>query len=253
MNIHPTAVVEVGAQVGEGTTIGPLCVIGPQVTIGRNNRIQSNVVIDGVTTLGDDNEVFSFACLGKRTQDLKYVGGAPRLRIGSNNSIREYVTINTATDDGDETVVGSGCLLQSYVHIAHDCIIGNCVVISGGSMLSGHVQIGDHAIISGMTGVIQFVRIGEFSFVGGFTKLTGDVVPYCIVDGIPATTVTINKVGLDRNGFSKATIRAIYRAQKLIFKSGKTLAEAKVELAEVDDEHVQVMLKFLHGAERGLA
>jgi UDP-N-acetylglucosamine acyltransferase len=253
MQIHPTAVIEEGAVIGDGTRVGPFCVIGGEVTIGKNNNIHSNVTIDGCTTIGDDNEIFSYACLGKQTQDMKFRGGKPRVRIGDRNSIREYATVHAATNDGDETIVGNDCLIQAYCHVAHDCLLGNQVILSSGAKLSGHVVMGNGSIVSGMTGVIQFVKIGEHAFVGGFSKLTHDVLPYCIADGIPAATVTINKVGLERLGVDKADIREIHRVYKAIFKTDKTLSQIKDELRESDNKYLQVIYKFLESSDKGLA
>lgn len=252
MNIHPTAVIEDGAEIGEGTTIGPFCVIGSQVKIGQNNILHSSVTIGGNTTLGDENEIFPYACLGMKTQDLKHSGGNPGVRIGHRNAIREYVTINCATDDGDYTLVGDNCLIQAYCHVAHDCILSGDNIVSSGAKISGHVELGRGAIVSGMTGIVQFVKIGEYAFIGGFAKLANDVPPYCIADGIPAKVVTINKIGLERNGVSKPDIRAIHQAFKCIYKSDKLMNEVKEELALSDNTYVKNMLTFIETLTKGL-
>ncbi|CAA0106066.1 Acyl-[acyl-carrier-protein]--UDP-N-acetylglucosamine O-acyltransferase [BD1-7 clade bacterium] len=252
MTIHPTAIIEEGATIGEGTTIGPFCVIGADVTIGKNNVIHSNVVIDGNTSVGDDNEIFPYACIGQKTQDAKFEGGKPGVKIGDRNNIREYATVHCATYDGDFTTLGSDCLIQAYCHVAHDCQLSDNVILSSGAKLSGHVEMGKHSIISGMTGVIQFVKVGEFAFVGGYAKLTSDVPPFCIADGIPAKVQMVNKIGLERNGFSKADIRAIYNAYKAIFKSEESLETIKEQLDLEDNVHVQTMLDFINNPNKGI-
>ncbi len=186
MSIHPSAIVETGAVIGQGTVIGPFSVIGPQVKIGENCVIHSHVVIDGNTIIGSNNEIFPYACIGQKTQDLKFTSGNPGVMIGDSNSIREYVTIHCATDEGDYTRVKNNCSILTYCHIAHDCVLEDNVVISGGTLLAGHVEVGKNAIINGMTGVVQFIKIGDYAYVGGYSKLTHDVPPYCIADGIPA-------------------------------------------------------------------
>ncbi|RLA09885.1 MAG: acyl-[acyl-carrier-protein]--UDP-N-acetylglucosamine O-acyltransferase [Gammaproteobacteria bacterium] len=245
MSVHPSAVIEQGAIIGEGTEIGPFSFIGAQVKLGKNCVIHSHVTIDGNTELGDGNEIFPYACIGKQTQDLKYEGGNPGLKIGANNSIREYVTINCATKEGDYTIVGSNCLIQAYVHVAHECILSDDVILSTGVKLSGHVEVGKNAILGGMTGVVQFVRIGDYAFVGGFAKLANDVPHYCIADGIPAKVMTINKIGLERSGHSKSEIREIYRAFKCVFKSSGSMEQVLLELSEMDNEFSNKFFDFI--------
>lgn len=252
MAIHPTAIIEEGAEIGEGTTIGPYCHVGAHVRLGKNNILHSHVVLDGKTLVGDNNEFFSFACIGKKTQDLKYGGGLPGVKIGSNNSIREYATIHCATYDDEYTTVGNNCLIQAYCHVAHDCQLADHVILSSGAKLSGHCELGKHAIISGMTGVIQFVKVGDYAFVGGYAKLTHDVPHYCIADGIPAKIVMINKVGLERNGFSKEDIKKIYRAYKAAFNPEASMEDNKASLAEHDNEFAKHMLSFLNESKKGV-
>jgi len=248
MSVHPSAVIEEGAVIGEGTTIGPFTFIGAQVRIGNNCVIHSHVTIDGNTVIAEGNEIFPYACLGKQTQDLKFTGGNPGVRIGANNSIREYVTINCATDDGEYTVIGSDCLIQAYVHIAHNCILSDHTILSSGVMLAGHVEVGNYAIVGGMSGVVQFVKIGDYAFVGGYSKLTNDVPHYCIADGIPAKVTTINKIGLERNGFSKSEVREIYSAFKCIFKSGSSMKEALRDLSKMDNKFSIKLSDFIESS-----
>jgi len=253
--IHPSAVIEDGAQLGEDCTIGPFCVIGPHVRLGNRCNLHSHVVIDGHTTLGDENVVYPFACLGKKTQDLKYVGGTCYAVIGDRNEFREYVTVNTATTDGGKTVIGSDCLFQSYCHIAHECILGDHIIMTSDAMLAGHIEVGDHAVIMGKSGGIPFVRIGTMGMIGGYSKLDRDLLPYCIAEGIPAEMRSVNKVKMERCGLSSETVRAVYNAFKKIIRSGLTLEKAT---AELEDEYpnvpeVQHMIAFARASQRGLA
>ena len=252
MKIHPSAVIHPKAEIGENCSIGPYCVIGPMVKMGKNNRLASHVCIEGNTHIGNNNHFHPYACIGGLTQDAKFEGGAPGVKIGDNNQIREYVTIHCATHDGDFTTLGNDCLIQAYCHVAHDCQLDDQVILSSGAKLSGHVEMGKHSIISGMTGVIQFVKIGEYAFVGGYAKLTSDIPPYCLADGIPAKVVTINKIGLERNGFSKQDIRAIYKAYKLLFKSDETLEAVKDEIIKIDNPFVHNMLNFVTSPNKGI-
>ena len=253
--IHPSAVVMDGAEIGAGCDIGPFCYIGPDVRLGQNCKLQAHVVIDGHTTLGDDNEVYSFACLGKKTQDLKDDGEVSYVEVGNGNVFREYTTINAATAGGDTTRVGDNCHILSYSHIAHDCTIGNNVIISSSFMVAGHVTIEDNAIISGLGGIVQFVRVGAGSFIGGFTKLAKDLLPYTIAEGIPAETRSINKVGMERRGMSKDEVKAAHQAFKTILRSGLTVEEAAAELRRdyADYDVVEQMVAFAESSTVGLA
>ncbi|RMD74434.1 MAG: acyl-ACP--UDP-N-acetylglucosamine O-acyltransferase [Lentisphaerae bacterium] len=254
-DIHPSAVIEEGAVLGKGNKIGPFCYIGPNVRLGNNNHLHSHVVLDGNMELGDSNEVYSFACLGKRSQDLKFSDGmVSYVRIGSRNVFREYVTVNAASDK-QTTIIGDDNLFLSYSHIAHDCVIGNHVIISSDSKLAGHVTVEDHAIINAKTGVIQFATIGKYAFVGGFNRVDRDILPFCISNGIPSTVRAINKIGLQRNGFSKETIDALHKAFKIIIYSGLTLDEAEKKIRE-ELAHVPeaiYMIEFARRCRRGIA
>jgi UDP-N-acetylglucosamine acyltransferase len=255
-DIHPTAIIEPGAEIGEGCRIGAYCCIGPHVRLGRDNVLHSNVVIDGRTTLGDGNELFSFACIGKISQDLKFrKEWVSYSRIGSGNVLREYVTVNASSTEGGSTIVGNGCLLLSYSHVAHDCVLGDRVIVSSDSKMAGHVEIGDHAIVNAKTGIVQFVRIGRFAFIGGFNKVAKDILPYCIADGFPSEIRGINKVGLERNGFSADRIKAIQDAYKTIVRSALPLKEALASLSEryADVPEVREMIDFASASKVGLA
>ena len=252
--IHPTAIVHLKAQISSGCEVGPYCVIGEHVTLGDNCKLQSHVNIDGHTTLGKDNEIFPFACIGKKTQDLKYKGGVTRLTIGDRNVLREGLTIHCATNDGDATVVGSDNLLLNYIHIAHDCILGNHIIMSGYAGLAGHVVVEDHAILAGYVAVHQFCRIGKFSMIGGCSRIPQDVVPFMIVEGNPAETRTINKIGLERNGFSAEAQAALRQAYKIIFREGLSVPNAllKIEKELPQLPEVQHLVQFIRASERGI-
>ncbi len=253
--IHPTAVIHAGAQIGEGCQIGPYSVVGEHVVLGARCRLHSHVVIDGHTVLGDDNEIFPFASIGLKTQDLKWKGGTTWTRIGDRNTFREYVTIHSATSDGDATVVGSDNNILAYCHVAHDCQLGNHIIMSNVGTLAGHVTVGDRAIVGGLAAVHQFCRIGKFAMIGGCSKVVQDIPPFMIGDGNPAETRTINKVGMERHGISDEAITALRQAYKLLFRDGLTTTNAlekmKTELPQLPE--VQHLIEFASTTERGLA
>jgi len=256
VDVHPLAVIEEGAQLGAGCRIGAFCHVGPHVTLGANNVLHTHAVIDGHTTLGDDNEVYSHACLGKISQDLKFNRAwTSYTRIGRANVFREYVTVNASSFDQGVTVIGDGCSLLSYSHVAHDCILGDRVIISTDSKIAGHVEVGDGAVINAKTGVVQFVRIGRYAFIGGFNKVTHDVLPFCLAEGFPSSIRAVNKIGLDRNGFSADTVRIIEDAFRTMLRSNLTLSEAVERLQEryVQVPEVQEMIAFAQSSKTGLA
>lgn len=200
--IHPTAIIEDGAQLGENVSIGAYAYIGGEVTLGDGCVIQHHATVEGYVIMGRENEVFPYALIGGKTHDLKFKGGHPGLRIGDHNEFREYVTVHPATDDGDFTVIGNHNHLLAYSHIAHDCILGDHIVMSGHGALAGHIPVGDHALIAWGSGVHQFCRIGAHAMVSACSKAVKDVPPYMIVEGTPAEVRAINKVGMERRGFS---------------------------------------------------
>jgi UDP-N-acetylglucosamine acyltransferase len=254
--IHPSAIIEEGAVVGDGCSIGAFSTIGPNVSLGAGTVVHPHVVLGGHLSIGKDCEIFPFACLGMKTQDLKYAGDVTYVSIGDRTVIREYVTINLATQSGGTTAVGSDCLIQSYCHIAHECVLGDHVIMSSGAMLAGHVEVGDGAVIAGYTGVVQFCRIGRMAMLGGYSKLTQDILPFTIGEGIPAHIRTVNRIRMERfGGFSPEQIRNVNKAFKAIIRSGKPLDEAIAELrAELpDDDNVAEMIQFASSSERGLA
>jgi UDP-N-acetylglucosamine acyltransferase len=253
--IHPTAIIEDGAVIGEDCRIGPYCIVGPNVTLGKACRLHSHAVIDGNTTLGDGCQVFSFACLGKVSQDLKYRGGNARVVIGSGCTFREYVTVHASTADGGKTELGDGCHILAYCHIAHDCALGDRVIMSNGTNLAGHVVAGDDAVFGGLAGVHQFVRIGRMAMIGASARLGQDVPPYCLAEGWPAACITVNRIGMERHGLSKETIQSVHSAYKVVFRSGSPLQGALEQLRErfPGVAHVEEMIEFIEGSERGLA
>jgi len=252
--IHASAIIHPKAKIDPGCEIGSYCVIGEHVTLGENCKLHSHVVVDGHTKLGARNEIFPFAAIGMKTQDLKYKGGAPRLEIGDDNVFREGVTVHCGTNDGEATVIGSHNLFIIHAHVAHDCILGNHIIMSGFAGLAGHCVVEDHAIFAGYVAVHQFCRIGKLSMIGGCSKIVQDVPPFMIVDGNPGETRTINKVGLERAGLSDGAQTALRAAYKIIFREGlstpNALAKVEAELPALPE--VQHLVQFIRASERGI-
>ncbi len=255
VSIHSLAVVAPGAELGTDVTIGPFCTVGPNVRLGDGVVLRSHVSVDGHATLGAGCEVWPFASVGGKTQDLKYKGGAPRLVVGEQTVIRECVTLNCATFDGGETRVGSKCLIMAYCHVAHDCIVGDRVIMANNATLAGHVIIEDDAILGGMAGIHQFVRIGRMSILGGVTKAVKDVPPYMMADGDPLKVYGPNKVGLERHGVSPEAQMLLKQAYKIVYRMDLTTAKAleriEAELAPVPE--VRNFVEFIRKSERGIS
>ena len=253
-NIHPDAVVSKSARLGENVTIGPYCVIGDEVEIGDGSIIGPHAVIEKWTTLGKDCRVFQFASVGADPQDLKFKGEQSYTVIGDRTTIREGATIHRATGEGNETRIGSDCLLMAYIHVAHNCTLGNRVIMSNLASCSGHATVEDRVVIGGMAGVHQFVKIGRNAMVGGMSKLVQDVVPYTLVDGHPAKVVGLNNVGISRAGIPLESRRLIKQAYKILYRSGLSLPEAIAVIEQDVDscEEVEHFLRFLRNAERGI-
>ena len=253
--IHPTAVVAPGTAIDAGCVIGPYCTVGEHVRLGAGTRLHSHVVVDGNTTVGGDCEIFPFACIGGRTQDLKYQGGESFVDIGDGTTLREYVTVHASTLDGGRTAIGRSCHILAYCHIAHDCQLGDRIIMSNATNLAGHVTVEDAAVFGGMVGVHQFVRIGTMAMVGATAKVVQDVLPYCLVDGNPAGPVTINRVGMERNGKSPEATACAERAFRILFRSSLTLEKALSELRQELGhlEEASRMIEFAQRSERGLA
>ena len=252
--IHETAVVYPGARIGKNVEIGPYSVIGENVEIGEGTVIGPHVVITGWTSIGRDCKIYQFASIGEEPQDLKFAGEKSYVFIGDRTKIREGATVHRATGEGEETRIGNDCLLMAYTHVAHNCVLGNNIIMSNASMLAGHVVVEDRVVIGGITGVHQFVKIGRNAMIGGTSKLVQDVVPYTIVDGHPAKVVGLNSVGISRAGIPVESRRNIKKAYKILYRSGLSLAQAIAVIEqEVDScEEVEHFLRFLRNAERGI-
>ncbi len=251
--IHPTAIIDPKAQIGEGCEIGPYCVIGPDVTLGPRCRLHAHVVIGGHTRLGSENDIYPFASIGLKTQDLKWKGGITRTEIGDRNIIRENVTIHSATGDGEVTVIGSDNAILANSHIAHNVVLGNRVILSM-TTLAGHIVVEDSAVIGGLTAVHQFCRVGTMAIVGGCSKVVQDVPPYMLAEGHTCVIRTINKVGLERNGVPEETQAVLRRAQKILCRDGLTITNA---LARIEQElpplkEIQHLVAFIRASERGI-
>lgn len=241
-NIHPTAIVEDGAELGENVSIGPYTVVGPQVKLGDGVCLESHVVIGGDTTVGADTRIFPFASIGLQPQDLKYKGESSRLEIGSNNVIREHVTMNPGTEGGGMlTKVGNNCLFMVGAHVAHDCQIADSVILVNNATLAGHVELGEFAIVGGLSAVHQFVRIGKHAMIGGMSGVENDVIPYGTVTGNRAHLSGLNLVGLKRRGFDRETIHAMRNAYRLLFAHEGTMDERVKDVAAMFPEIEPVM------------
>jgi UDP-N-acetylglucosamine acyltransferase len=255
--IHPTAIVETGAEIGKNVTIGPFCTIGGNVKIGDGTAIQSHVVIDGHTTIGRDNRIFPFAVIGFPPQHVKYKGEDSTLVIGDRNLIRESVTMHTGTKIGAmTTIVGDDNMFFVGVHVAHDSVIGNHVIMTNGSMIGGHVHIDDYAYIGANTGIKQWVRIGKHAMIGGMTAVIADVIPFGTIFGPQGELVGLNIVGLKRRDFDKDQITAIRRAYRMLFAEEGTFAERLEEVKRLygNIDIVAQVLKFIKdGGDKPLA
>jgi UDP-N-acetylglucosamine acyltransferase len=219
-NIHPTAIIDKGAQLGEGVSIGPYCVIGSEVKLGNYVTLLSHVVIDGDTTIGDNTQIFPFASIGHVTQDKKYGGEKTKLIIGKNNIIREHVTINPGTAGGGYvTSVGDDCLLMIACHVAHDCKVGNGVILANNVTLGGHVTVGNYAVIGGLSGIHQFVRIGDYAMIGGMSAIESDVIPYGLTRNERAYLGGLNLIGLKRRGFEREIIMKLMQVYEELFEA----------------------------------
>jgi UDP-N-acetylglucosamine acyltransferase len=254
--IHQTAIVHEGAQIGDDVEIGPYVIIGEHVSIGSGTTIGPHTVIDGWTEIGRDNRIFQFASIGAPPQDLKYRGEKTRLKIGDRNIVREFATLHRGTaDGGGTTVVGNDNLFMAYSHVAHDCLLGNQVILANGATLAGHVVVDNFAILGGLCAVHQFTRIGAHVMISGGSMVTQDVPPFSIARGDRAKTGGINQIGLKRRGFSEEAIRGIKQAYKLVFRSGLRTEEA---LDQIDAElkgcpEVDVFAAFIRQSTRGIA
>ena len=254
VDIHSTAIIEEGAIIEDGVKRGPYCVIGKDVKIGKNTVIQSHVVVEGITEIGEENTIYSFVSIGKASQDLKYKNEPTKTIIGNKNSIREFVTIHRGTDDRWETRIGNGNLLMAYVHVAHDVIIGDGCILANNVTLAGHVVVDSFAIIGGLTPIHQFCRIGSYSMIGGASAVNQDICPFVLAEGNKAEVRGLNSIGLRRRGFSDETLSNLKKAYRIIFRNGLPLKEAVKQVEEEygEDDNIKYLLEFINSSNRGI-
>ncbi len=254
--IDPTAVVDPGARVGAGTTIGPFCSIGPEVVIGKRCRIGASVVIDGWTEIGDDTSIFPMGSIGLAPQDLKYKGERTRLTIGSGNTFREFVTINRGTQGGGgHTIIGDRNLFMAYVHVAHDCTIGNDTIFANAATLAGHVSVGDYATIGAYSGVHQFCHVGRHAYIGGYSVVTKDALPFARSVGNRARIYGLNTIGLTRRRFTADTVSQLKRAYRYLLQSKLNTSRALAQIEgdpRLSSPEVQYLVDFIRNSERGV-
>jgi UDP-N-acetylglucosamine acyltransferase len=249
--IHPTALVDPAAKLGEDVFIGPFCTVGAEVKLGDRVRLISHVVVDGRTTIGDDTVVYPFACLGLRPQDLKFKGELSSLEVGKSNQIREYVTMHPGTEGGGMvTRVGNNGLFMIGSHVAHDCQIGDFIVMANHATLAGHVSLGDYVILGGLSAVHQFVHIGSYAIIGGMSGVEKDVIPFGLVKGERAHLAGLNLIGLERRGFSREDVRDLRSAYRMLFAPEGTLGERVEETAThyKNQAQVQQIIGFIRSA-----
>ncbi|MCA1323534.1 acyl-ACP--UDP-N-acetylglucosamine O-acyltransferase [Herbaspirillum sp. alder98] len=257
--IHPTAVIAPGAQLDSSVEVGPFTVIGPDVRIDAGTRIGPHVVIEGHTTIGRDNQIFQFGSIGAAPQDKKYADEPTRLEIGDRNSIREFVTFNRGTvQDGGVTRIGNDNWIMAYVHVAHDCQLGNDIILANNATLAGHVHLGDHVFLGGFTTVHQFCRIGAHAMTAFTAAVSQDVPPFVTAAGNRAVPAGINSEGLKRRGFSSEQIMEIKRAYKVIYRSSLPLDQARQELERMEQQsataaaHLRTLREFVSDSPRGI-
>ena len=253
-NIHPLAVVDVNAKIGNNVHIGPFCMVHANVTLEDGVVLQSHVVVDGYTTIGKGTKIWPGAVIGAKPQDLKYKGEKTFVYIGENCEIREYVTVNAACGENQVVRVGNDCLIMAYCHIAHNSCLGNRVILANGATLAGHVTVEDAAIVGGLSAIHQFTRVGRHAMVGGMSRVTHDVPPYTIGAGSPYRLGGLNIVGLKRHGVSLQTRIALAKAFKFLYRSGLSLQDALAQTeAKIDPiPEIQHWLEFCRSSKRGL-
>lgn len=254
--IHATAIIENGAVLGADVEVGAYAFVGPGVVLGEGTRLHHHASVEGNTVIGKACEVFPFACIGGKTQDLKYAGGNPGLRIGDRNVFREYVSIHCATNDGDFTRIGSNNVLLATCHVAHDCVLGDNIIMSNGAVLAGHVTVENHVVIGGYGGVHQFCRLGAYAMLSATAKLVHDLPPFFIADGTPAEIRAINKVGLERNGFSADQLDRVKQIHRILYRDGLNRSQALEKLAahpQATSAEFARILAFAKSSERGMA
>lgn len=253
--IDPTARVAPGAELEDDVVVGPWCQVGPRARIGARTRLDSMVLVDGWTEIAEDCHLHHGAVVGSSPQDLKYRGAASRVRVGARTVLREYSTVNRATEEGEETVVGADNLIMAYAHVAHNCLLGDRVILANSVNLAGHVEIGDWAIIGGVTPVHQFVKIGCHAIIGGGSRVPIDIAPYVKAAGNPLRVFGLNTVGLERRGFSEESREALKRLYRIFFRSTlltePALQKIRDELPDLPE--IRTFIEFVQQSERGLA
>jgi UDP-N-acetylglucosamine acyltransferase len=252
-NIHTTAIIDSGAELADGVKVGPYSVIGSGVSIGQDTEIGPHVVVKGPTIIGRENHIFQFASIGDDPQDKKYAGEATRLEIGDRNTIREYCSINRGTvQDQGLTRIGNDNWIMAYVHIAHDCTIGDNVILANNATLAGHVHVGNHVTFGGFSGAHQFCSVGDHAFLGMYSGVNRDVPPYVMISGNPGEPKGVNLEGLKRRGFEREQLRNIRNAYRVLYRSGILLQEATEEIARLSQTQpeIQIMLDFLTNESR---
>jgi UDP-N-acetylglucosamine acyltransferase len=256
MSKHPTAIIHSGAEIEEGVIIGPYSIIGENVRIRKGTSIGSHCVLDGITEIGENCKFFPFSSIGAAPQDLKYKNEETSVVIGNNNTFREFVTVHRGTKTGrGKTVIGEDNFFMAYVHIAHDCIIGNRSILANASTLGGHVEIGNDSIIGGLTGIHQFVRIGDYVMIGGASAVAQDIPHFVSAAGNRTSLYGLNMIGLKRKGFTKERIDSLKKAYKILFRSGLTLVDAVQKIKEegLNQSDVNRMVEFIQSSERGVS
>ncbi len=254
--IHPTAVVDPGAQLGTDVEIGPLAYVGAGVTLGDGTRLHHHAAVEGNTVLGAGCEVFPFANIGAKTQDLKFAGGHPGVRIGARNVFREYVTVHAATAPEGHTILGDDNVFLAHGHVAHDCVLGSHIVASNNTGIAGHCLVQDHVVFGAMSGVHQFCRIGAHSMISAYAKIVQDIAPFMIADGQPAVIRAINKIGLERRGFTVEQLDRVKQIFRILFREGLNRSQALEKLKNhpgADADEIRAVLDFAAASERGLA
>jgi len=252
--IHPTAIIEDGAIIGKNVTIEPYAIIKCNVVLEDNVTIKSHAYIDGYTTIGEGTTIYPSACIGTKTQDLKFRGEKTFVKIGKYCQIREFVTINSSCQENSIVSIGDHCLIMAYCHVAHNCEVGHHVIMSNNATLAGHVIVEDYAIIGGMTPIHQFVRIGKYAMVGGMSRVTHDVPPYTIGAGIPFKFGGLNIVGLKRHGFSLESRKNLSQAFRLLYRSKLHFDQAlsEIETAIQSSDEIQHLVRFCRESKRGI-
>lgn len=254
--IHPTAIIESGAELADDVEVGAYAFVGTGVRIGAGTRLHHHATVEGNTHVGAGCEIFPYACIGGKTQDLKYKGGNPGVRIGDRNVFREYVSVHAATFDGEFTTVGSDNTILAYSHIAHDCVVGNRVIMSNYAGLAGHVIVEDHVLIGAYGGVHQFCRLGAHAMLSACSKLVHDLPPFFIADGAPATVRTFNKVGLERSGYSPEQLERVKQVFRILYRDGLNRTQAMDRLVGHENAttpEFQGIIAFAKASQRGLA